>query len=303
MQYDPIKKSLGSAFNKTPWLRLLLYHLLDLLLLRTWHVKKALKRWLKETPLSLRRGVGGEVDVPRRGVGGEVDVTQRGVGRGAGAGSRILDAGSGFGQYSYFLSKMSPHFMVDAVDVKEEQIADCNRFFNSIGKVNVHFAVANLTTYIKNNSYDLILSVDVMEHILEDEAVFRNFYQSLKPGGMVLISTPSDQGGSDVHDHNEESSFIDEHVRDGYSIHEIQEKLKRAGFEKTEGHYTYGKPGQLGWKLSMKYPIKMLNANKIFFIILPFYYLLTFPFALLFNALDLWIIHKTGTGLIVRAWK
>ena len=53
----------------------------------------------------------------------------------------------------------------------------------------------------------------------------------------------------------------------------------------------------------MKYPIKMLNASKIFFIILPFYYLLTFPFSLIFNTLDLWLTHKTGTGLIVKAWK
>jgi hypothetical protein len=40
MQYDPIKKTLGTVFNKTPFLRILFYRLLDLLLLRTWHVKK-----------------------------------------------------------------------------------------------------------------------------------------------------------------------------------------------------------------------------------------------------------------------
>ena len=50
------------------------------------------------------------------------------------------------------------------------------------------------------NSFDLALSVDVMEHIVEDVEVFRNIHTSLKDGGMLLISTPSDQGGSDVHD-------------------------------------------------------------------------------------------------------
>ena len=283
MQYDPVKRSLGTIFNKTPWLRILFYRLLDILLLRTWHVKKALKDWKRnQLAVGSQQLAEGYIQDP---------------------GSRILDAGSGFGQYSYFLSRMNPNFQIEAVDVKEEQIEDCNRFFGSIGKTNVHFSLADLTTYTKTDSYDLILSVDVMEHILEDEAVFRNFYQSLKPGGLVLISTPSDQGGSDVHDHDEEESFIDEHVRDGYGIHDIREKLKCAGFGKSEVQYTYGKPGQLGWKLSMKYPIKMLNASKLFFIILPFYYLLTFPFALICNTLDLWLIHKTGTGLIVRAWK
>ena len=42
-----------------------------------------------------------------------------------------------------------------------------------------------------------------MEHIEEDVQVFKNFHQSLSEKGVLLISTPSDQGGSDVHDHNE----------------------------------------------------------------------------------------------------
>ncbi len=269
MQYDPIKKSLGTVFNKTPFLRILFYRLLDLLLLRTWHVKKEIRRWAK---------------------------TRNGK-------QRILDAGSGFGQYSYFISGMNREWSVDAVDVKEEQVADCNAFFGKIGRGNVLFEVADLTTFTKPDFFDFILSVDVMEHILEDELVFRNFYDSLTQNGTLLISTPSDQGGSDVHDHGEEDSFIDEHVRDGYNIRDIQDKLKRAGFTRTEARFAYGKPGQIGWRLSMKYPIQMLNVSKLFFVLLPFYYLLAFPVALIFNYLDVSGNHKTGTGLIVLAYK
>jgi len=141
-----------------------------------------------------------------------------------------------------------------------------------------------------------------MEHILEDVEVFKNLHAAMKPGAMLLISTPSDQGGSDVHDHDHES-FIDEHVRDGYNIDEIKEKLKTAGFSKSEAKYSYGSPGKISWKLTMKYPILMLNASKLFFIILPFYYLLVFPFGLLLNYMDVKGHHKTGTGLIVKAWK
>jgi 2-polyprenyl-3-methyl-5-hydroxy-6-metoxy-1,4-benzoquinol methylase len=269
MQYDPIKKSLGKVFNTTPFLRILFYRLLDLLLLRTWHVKKALREWAKG-----RKGK-----------------------------QNILDAGSGFGQYSYFMSGMNSSWTIKAVDVKEEQIADCNAFFAKAGRKNVDFEMADLTNYSRPGTYDLILSVDVMEHILEDEKVFSNFYNSLTNDGMLLVSTPSDQGGSDVHDHDEESSFIDEHVRDGYNINEIQEKLKRAGFTRTEAQYAYGKPGQMGWRLSMKYPILMLNVSKLFFIILPVYYILTYPIALICNQMDLSGKHEAGTGLVVKAWK
>jgi len=268
MQYDPIKRTLGEAFNKKPVLRKLFYRLLDLLLLRTWHVKKEIRKWEINTG---------------------TDVS-------------ILDAGSGFGQYDFYLSGKNKNWKIIAVDVKEEQIEDCSKFFRKIGRDNVSFSVEDLTKYYTSANMDLILSIDVMEHILEDVEVFKNFHKSLKPGGMVLISTPSDQGGSDVHDHDHES-FIDEHVRDGYNINEIQEKLKIAGFSKTEASYNYGTPGKISWKISMKYPILMLNKSKVFFIILPFYYLITFPFALLFNYMDVNQIHKTGTGLIVKAWK
>ena len=269
MHYDPIKRSLGDVFNRTPWLRRLFYHLLDLLLLRTWHVHRELRQWAK-----------GRTNEPLN----------------------ILDAGAGYGQYSYWLSSLSAKWQILAVDVKEEQVADSNRFFQSIGRPQVQFAVQDLVLYQEPNSFDLALAIDVMEHILEDVEVFRNVHASLKDGGMLIISTPSDQGGSDVHS-DDETSFIEEHVRDGYNIHEIQQKLRTAGFERIEARYSYGEPGQISWRLSMKYPILMLGKSRLFFLLLPFYYLITFPFCLLLNWLDARTTHDSGTGLIVKAWK
>jgi SAM-dependent methyltransferase len=201
------------------------------------------------------------------------------------------------------LSKQSKNWEILGVDVKTEQIDDCNNFFSKIGKSDrVKFEYADLTKFEESKNYDLILSVDVMEHIEEDVIVFKNLHKSLKDEGMVLISTPSDQGGSDVHD-EDDHSFIDEHVRDGYNIREIEEKLKFAGFSKIEARYSYGAPGKISWKLSMKYPILMLNASKLFFIILPVYYIITYPIAFILNYFDINMKHKTGTGLIVKAYK
>ncbi|HET6242968.1 MAG: class I SAM-dependent methyltransferase [Bacteroidetes bacterium] len=268
MHYDPIKRVLGNVFNRSSNLRIVFYKLLGLLLLRSWHIQKEIKRWALKIPDN----------------------------------ATILDAGAGFGQYSYFLSEINPKWNILAVDVKEEQVCDCNTFFRTIKKDNVLFKIEDLTTFQKPGSFDLILSVDVMEHILEDVLVFKNFHASLKEGGMLLISTPSDQGGSDVSEDGE-SSFIEEHVRDGYNIGEIEQKLKSVGFTRVSARYSYGNPGKISWKLSMKYPIQMLGISKLFFIVLPFYYFVTFPVAYLLNYMDTNMIHKTGTGLIVRAWK
>ncbi len=280
MQYDPIKRSLGKVFNANPIMRKLFYRLLDLLLLRAWYIRNELRKFAAKYKSE--------------------DI-------------EILDAGAGFGQYVYSMSKYSPKWKITAVDVKKEQVDDCNDFFNKTHESHrIHFTVADLTKYRKNEQYQMILSVDVMEHILEDVEVFKNFHASLKPGGMVLISTPSDQGGSDAHhdhdhDHDHEEGdihgFVDEHVRDGYNISEIEDKLKTAGFSKVEARYGYGKPGNISWRLSMKYPITMLNASKIFFIIIPFYFLIAYPIAFVLNYIDVKGKHKTGTGLVVKAWK
>ncbi|MCW3788726.1 class I SAM-dependent methyltransferase [Plebeiibacterium sediminum] len=275
MQYDPIKKSLGKVFNRTPFLRILFYRLLDLLLLRAWHIRKEIKLWSKK-------------------VGNDINV---------------LDAGSGFGQYVYFLSSLNKDWNITGLDVKTEQIEDCNQFFTKIKRnEKVHFEYADLTKFEEVDKYDLVISVDVMEHIEDDEGVFKNIHNAMISGGMMIISTPSDQGGSDAHHHEVEhedgvTGFIDEHVRDGYNIQEIKQKLQKAGFKNVVAHYTYGWPGKISWKLSMKFPIMMLNLSKLFFIILPVYYIITFPISFILNFIDVKIKHKTGTGLLVKAIK
>ncbi len=269
MQYEPIKKSLGRFFAGSQLMRKTLYFLLDLLLLRTWHVKKALRKISSEFPQE----------------------------------ASVLDAGSGFGQYTWRMSRMNKLWKIKAVDINSEQITDCNYFFAKAGlSERIIFETGDLTKLNETDKYNIILSVDVMEHIEEDVLVFSNFCRSLKKNGVLIISTPSDQGGSDVHD-DDDKSFIDEHVRDGYGIKDITDKLNRAGFSKVEAQYTYGKPGSISWRLSMKYPVKMLNVSYLFFIILPFYYLIFFPISIILNIFDLNITHKTGTGLLVTARK
>jgi SAM-dependent methyltransferase len=269
MQYDPIKKTVGRFFSGPLIMRKIFYFFLDILLLRAWHVRKALRGIVSKYP-------------------GETSV---------------LDAGAGFGQYTWRMSRMNRNWKIKAVDIDQEHIKDNNIFFSKAGlSGRVTFETLDLTRLKETGSFDFILSVDVMEHIEEDELVFRNFFHALRPGGSLLISTPSDKGGSDVHG-KEEKSFIDEHVRDGYGLEEISRKLERAGFDKIKALYTYGKPGSLSWRLSMKYPVLMLNSSKLFFIILPLYYMIFLPLALLLNIFDIFLIHKSGTGLLVSASK
>ncbi len=270
MHYDPIKQFLSKLFNRHAFTRKLFYFLLDVLLLRSWHVRKALKKHRLSTK-------------------GNQEL-------------HVLDAGSGLGQYSWRMAKKCPSWQITAVDIKEDEVASCSAFFKQQKVENVHFMSANLEDYVQPDSFDIILSVDVMEHIEEDRQVFRNFFSSMKAGGMLLISTPSDQGGSDVKDEGDQS-FIGEHVRDGYSVEEIRAKLFDAGFNEVVTKYTYGKPGSMAWRISMKYPVLMLGKSRAFLFLLPLYYVIVMPFVLLLNLWDVKKVHDKGTGLLVQAWK
>jgi SAM-dependent methyltransferase len=268
VEYDPVKNILGRFVSRNTFYRWIFYKMMGLIFLREWYVKRKV------------REIYG-VNHPEN----------------------ILDAGSGFGQYSYFMAKLFRNSSIRSIDVKDDQIDDCKYFFSKRGIKNCSFETGDLTQLDEKNKYDLVLSVDVMEHIEDDTGVFKRFYDALKPNGRVLINTPSDLGGSDVHS-EEDSSFIGEHVRNGYSKDELCSKLESAGFSIESFEYTYGKWGSRYWKLALKYPMLMLNKTRLLLIIMPFYYLITIWWAWLFMLLDISLKNKeTGTGILAVAKK
>lgn len=269
MHYDPIKDVFAAAIRKFPKLRILFYKSLDFMFLRSWYVRRELKK--------LRLFFGSK-------------------------NISIYDAGTGYGQYSYFMAKNLQPNSIYAVDVKENWIKDSEIFFKSNGFENVSFGIEDLTEISHKEKFDLIVCVDVMEHITEDVKVFRNYYEALKPGGFLLINTPSIFGGSDVHDDDDES-FVGEHARTGYSHEDFSSKLTPIGFQVHNSLYSYGFWGDIAWRLGIKYPMLMLNASKLLFAVLPFYYLITFPITLTLMCVDYASNNKIGSGIVFIARK
>ena len=269
MHYDPVKNVFASLIKKYPFLRITFYKLLDIFFLRSWYVRREL--------MKLRKAFGAKT-------------------------IEIYDAGTGFGQYSYFMSKKLNPTNIFSVDIKEDWIKDAEDFFSQIKIQDIKFKTEDLLQINHENRFDLILCVDVMEHIHDDIKVFSNFYRALKRGGFLLINTPSIYGGSDVHS-NEDESFIGEHARVGYSQEDLENKLHPLGFMTYKCQYTYGFWGDKSWRLGIKYPMILLNISNIFFIILPIFYLITFPFTLLLMILDYNTKNKIGSGINFIAQK
>jgi SAM-dependent methyltransferase len=267
IHYDPLKAVLGRFVSRSVLGRRLFYTALGMLFLRQWHVRAELKR------IARTKKVKG-----------------------------IFDAGSGYGQYTYLMGKFFPDAKITAVDVKDEQIEDGQRFSERVGQHNVTFEVGDLTTYVKPNAFDLALSVDVMEHILDDEAVYRNVCASLRNDGLFVITTPA-------MDHvapptGEFASVIGEHVREGYTEQEFRAKLTRAGFVVERMSRAYGPVwGRIAWQLLQRIPMKLLTISKLFAIVVVPWMIVVYLPAALCMWLDVIVPNRTGGGWVVTARK
>jgi len=264
IDYDPLKGRLGRLVARSVWRRRLFFAALGALFLREWHVKKSLRR------LSRQR-----------------------------ASWEILDAGMGFGQYTHFMARHFPNPKVLGIDVKREQVEDARWFAAKAGDVHCTFEYADLTEFRQPDSFDLALSVDVMEHVLEDEKVFANIFASLRGGGYFVIATPtaSESTGAEFH------SVVGEHVREGYSESEFRQKLKKAGFHVLSMKRTYGPWGGIAWRLLQRIPMRLQNISKLFLPLLIPYFILAYLPAAFCMMMDVWCDNRRGGGWLVLAQK
>lgn len=214
----------------------------------------------------------------------------------------ILDAGTGYGQYAHFMARRFPNAKVLGVDVKQEQIEDANWYASRIRDANCAFDYADLTEFRQPDTFHLALSVDVMEHIREDEKVFANVFASLKAGGYFLVATPSVSHPSEPQA-AAPHSVVGEHVREGYTASELRQKLEKVGFHVLWMRRTYGPWGKVAWHFLQRFPMKLLDRSKLFALFLLPYYIIVYLPAAFCMAMDVSACNTRGGGWLVLAQK
>lgn len=101
----------------------------------------------------------------------------------------VLDMACGVGYGTYIISTETNCNQILAVDISKEAIDYANKFYNSS---KITYRQDNcLTTKLDSNSFDVIVSFETIEHINEDRSLISRFFDALKPGGKLLISTPN----------------------------------------------------------------------------------------------------------------
>lgn len=101
---------------------------------------------------------------------------------------KVLDIGCGQG---LTLKRMAVTYKVSGVgiDVSKESIKYAN---DNFGGSKLKYVVADATFLpFKNNSFDVVVSFDALEHIKDQEMVIKEALRVLNPGGKLLIYTMS----------------------------------------------------------------------------------------------------------------
>jgi SAM-dependent methyltransferase len=160
--------------------------------------------------------------------------------------SRILEVGCGTGFVSCHLKQLGFH--IECADLFLKALQFCRN--RNAGYVYYQY---NLADRLFIDEFDAICAFDVLEHIDDDVQILRNMYAGLKPGGYLLITVPADMrlwGEMDRYA---------EHKR-RYSAHELQDKLKSAGFNIIKLSYFMSFLFPVLF-LSRKFPFQRENMN------------------------------------------
>lgn len=254
MHYDPIKKRLAGAL-KNAGLRRVFHLSLDLLFLRAWYVRRELER------IASKREV-----------------------------STILDAGMGFGQYSDRMLRLFRNASVTGLELDRPHLYGSEPYFSRFGKRS-RITLGDVRRLpLKDTQFDLILTVDVMEHVDDDVAAFSEYHRVLKPGGTLVMHTPRDSSTGEPHEHQPDGHdhwSVDEHVRDGYRDDDAREKITAAGFTIERIVRGYGPPGKFAWTLLQRVPLTILHTSLWLAPVAVVWLLLAFIPALVAMELDL----------------
>ncbi len=102
------------------------------------------------------------------------------------AGKTVLDAASGEGYGSSLLSQVASR--VTGVDLSRAAVEAASLKYE---RGNLSFRCSSVTELpFEANSFDVVVCLETLEHVVEQEAMLDEFKRVLRPGGTLLISTP-----------------------------------------------------------------------------------------------------------------
>ncbi len=152
---------------------------------------------------------------------------------------RILEVGAGRGTYSTFFAERGH---LTALEPSEAQCEVLRERLS--GQPNVVVINAQLDGSAAPGSYDTVVLLNVLEHIPDDHRALGDIYESLAPGGKIVVWVPAFEALYGKFDHR-----IGHYRR--YRRDQLQSLVHNVGFQKVSARYT-NMPGFFAWWLVVR---------------------------------------------------
>ena len=205
--------------------------------------------------------------------------------------NKILDAGSGIGVYTFWLAKKYSMATIIGGEIDYEKINFCKEYSKINRFQNVEFKKFDVTSPVKKGGeYNLIVNIDVLEHIEDYKNVLKNFHKLLGKGGYLYIHTPQPNQTRIIKSFKKWSH--EDHLREGYTPEELAQTLRKLRFKIVSIRQTFGFFGKLAWELSH------LSFKKGFVVAG-----IAYPITYLIALIDLLTTNKNGLGTAILAQK
>jgi ubiquinone/menaquinone biosynthesis C-methylase UbiE len=175
----------------------------------------------------------------------------------------IMDLGCGQGEFAFMLADALPNAQIDAADT---DVAAMKKIEEVVKK----FDIKNLHTYTcmiqelgpeKDEYYDMIFSIDVFQHIPEQEMPFQACRQRLKKGGYLVTKMPAKdhqrilpkkwfkEFDDTLAGKNPEQTYMAHHGQ-VYSLEDLVKRYEAEGFKVVAAFYSDGIIARAGWELN-----------------------------------------------------
>lgn len=148
-------------------------------------------------------------------------------------GGRLLDWGCGYGQMSFLLRNRG--FEVVSYTIEAEGPSHWNSFLRE-QKLDVVYAEDPVLLPFEEESFDVVLSCGVLEHVEDESGSLAEIRRILRPAGLfIVMMLPNEWSYAEFMARN--IFWASDHDR-LYSIAKMQELLARLGFQAVETWYS-----------------------------------------------------------------
>jgi SAM-dependent methyltransferase len=186
----------------------------------------------------------------------------------------ILDAGSGPGVFSFELGRRYPDAEVIGVDLLEESVRACEHISKKLEITNVQFRQSSIEDLPQHDFFDLIVCVDILEHIQDDVAALKGLFQAAAPGAVLVLHVPTLYRRYPVW--KKRLNFdVESHVRAGYELDVIEKRVTQSGFSIENSGFTYGFWETLANNISYMITRARMQNKLIYSLVFPILYLVS----------------------------